>query len=269
MIPFKFRLFAVVSCAIETVLNRAYHPKPESDAMKTFTPDELATFNGQDGKPVYIAHKGNVYDVTESKMWRGGRHMKRHNAGEDLTTDIQAAPHDADVLERYPQVGVLEKEQAAERSSSGIIGLLLDANPFFRRHPHPMTVHFPIAFLLANPAFNFLYWLTGCRVFETTAFHCLGAGILFLFVAIVTGYVTWWYNYMAKMMKPVAIKISLTAVTVLIAGACFVWRLNVPDVMVDLAGIRILYFVGSLSFIPLIGIIGWYGAGMTFPLEDE
>ncbi len=237
--------------------------------MKTFTPEELATFNGQDGRPTYIAHNGKVYDVTESRMWRGGRHMKRHNAGEDLTTDIQAAPHAADVLDRYPQVGVLEKERSQKRSTSGLVGLLLDANPFFRRHPHPMTVHFPIAFMLANPAFNFLYWLTGYRSFETTAYHCLWAGLLFLAVAVATGYVTWWYNYMSRMMKPIAIKLALTLVTVMISVACLIWRWNVPDVMVDLQGSRYLYFFGSLSFIPLIGIIGWYGAGLTFPLEDE
>jgi len=237
--------------------------------MKTFTPEQLATFNGQEGQPVYIAHKGKVYDVSQSKMWRGGRHMKRHSAGADLTTDIQAAPHDVDVLARYPQVGVLEKEATQGRKSSGGLGWLLDANPFFRRHPHPMTVHFPIAFMLANPAFNLLYWITGNRSFETTAYHCLGVGLLFLFVAVATGYVTWWYNYMARMMKPIAIKIVLTVVTVVIAVACFVWRWIDPDVMVHLQGSRYLYFLGSLCFVPLIGIIGWYGAGLTFPLEDE
>jgi hypothetical protein len=30
-----------------------------------------------------------------------------------------------------------------------------------------------------------------------------------------------------------------------------------------------LYFICSLSFIPLIAIIGWYGASMTFPVEGE
>ena len=77
--------------------------------MKEFTPDELAKYNGQSGNPVYIAHDGKVYDVSESKLWRNGLHMKRHHAGQELTTDIQAAPHETDVLERYPQVGVLKK----------------------------------------------------------------------------------------------------------------------------------------------------------------
>lgn len=237
--------------------------------MKEFTPEELAQHDGTDGKPIYIAHKGNVYDVTESKMWRGGRHMKRHSAGADLTTDIQAAPHDTDVLKRYPQVGILKETPAAEKRTAGGFTWLLDANPFFRRHPHPMTVHFPIAFMLANPAFNILYWLTGNPTLETTAFHCLGAGILFMLVAITTGYITWWYNYMGKMMKPVAIKIALSLVTLIVAGSSFVWRWNVPNVMTNPEGGSNLYFFASLVLIPLIGVIGWFGASLTFPLEND
>lgn len=237
--------------------------------MKQFSEEELAQFDGKDGNPIYIAHKGIVYDVTESKMWRGGNHMKRHKAGVDLTTDIQAAPHDSEVLSRYLQVGTLEKEAPSKPSNPNWIGWLLDANPFFRRHPHPMTVHFPIVFLLANPFFNFLFWATGIRTFETTAFHCLAGGVLFSIVAIVTGFLTWWYNYMAKMMPPVAIKIPLSIIALLLAIISFIWRWNVPDVMVNLQGSNILYFLFSLSFFPLISIIGWYGATMTFPVEEE
>ena len=68
--------------------------------MKEISQEELAGYNGENGKPVYVACDGKVYDVTESKLWRKGNHMKRHNAGSDLTTDIQAAPHEKDVLER-------------------------------------------------------------------------------------------------------------------------------------------------------------------------
>ena len=67
--------------------------------IKEFSPEELARFNGQNGKPVYIAHGGKVIDVTASKLWKSGLHMKRHHAGKDLTTDIQAAPHSLEVLE--------------------------------------------------------------------------------------------------------------------------------------------------------------------------
>jgi len=237
--------------------------------MMRFTQEELAAFDGKDGKPVYIAHKGNIYDVSESRMWRGGLHMRRHNAGADLTAEIQAAPHDPEVLGRYPQVGVLVQERQPIRQMPDWLAWLLETNPFFRRHPHPMTVHFPIVFMLSNPFFNFLFWATGNRDFETTAFHCLGGGVLFMAVAMVTGYFTWWYNYMGRMMKPVAVKIPLSAVALILATALFVWRWNVPDVMTHPQGIGTLYFLCSLSFIPLVAVIGWYGATMTFPIEEK
>ena len=237
--------------------------------MKNFTRKELALFNGKDGKPVYIAHQGRIYDVSESKMWRGGLHLRRHTAGSDLTADMQAAPHDVEVLGRYPQVGVLVNEARATPEMPGWLTWLLNTNPFFRRHPHPMAVHFPIAFMLSNPVFNFLFLVTGNRSFETTAFHCLAAGILFLVVGMITGFLTWWYNYKAGMMKPIAIKIPLSVFALIMAVASFIWRWIVPDVMIDLQGINLLYFVFSLSFIVLIAIIGWYGATMTFPIEEE
>jgi predicted heme/steroid binding protein/uncharacterized membrane protein len=237
--------------------------------MKEFTQEELAQYNGKDGQPVYIAHQGKVYDVSESKMWRGGLHMRRHSAGADLTVDIQAAPHDTGVLGRFPQVGVLVKKQPSPPAMPGWVTWLLDTNPFFRRHPHPMTVHFPIVFMFSNPFFNFLFWVTGNRDFETTAFHCLGGGILFMIVGIVTGFLTWWYNYMGRMMKPVAVKIPLSIFTLIIAVASFVWRWNDPAIMINLQGINILYFLCSLAFIPLVAIIGWYGATLTFPIEED
>lgn len=59
---------------------------------KHFTPQELAAFDGTDGKPVYLAHKGVVYDVTGSKLWKAGKHMNRHRAGGDMGLELTQAP---------------------------------------------------------------------------------------------------------------------------------------------------------------------------------
>ena len=43
-------------------------------AEKTFTKDELAKYNGQNGQPAYVAIKGVVYDVSGQAAWQGGKH---------------------------------------------------------------------------------------------------------------------------------------------------------------------------------------------------
>jgi predicted heme/steroid binding protein/uncharacterized membrane protein len=237
--------------------------------MKEYTLQELSEYNGEDGKPAYVGHDGNVYDVSASKFWKSGLHMRRHKAGTDLSTDIQAAPHGAEALDNFTQVGTLKKDNVPQLRMPKAVEWLLETNPFFRRHPHPMTVHFPIVFFLANPVFNILFVLTGERSFETTAVHCLAGGILFSIVAITTGLLTWWYNYMAKMMKPIAIKIPLSVILFALATILFIWRLNDPLVMANPDGPNLLYLLLVLSLVPMISILGWYGATMTFPIEKE
>ena len=236
--------------------------------MKEFDSAELAQFNGENGKPIYIAHGGKVYDVSESKLWRNGVHMQRHSAGQNLTTDIQAAPHETDVLERYPQVGILKKD-VVEQEIPAALAWLLKKFPMLRRHPHPMTVHFPIVFAFSTTVFTLLYLITGIPSFDTTALHCLGGGILFTVVAITTGLYTWWLNYMAKMLKPVKIKIPLSISMLVVEIVLFIWRLAVPDILDSLHGPAMLYLLLVLSLSVFVTIIGWNGASMTFPTEKE
>ena len=236
--------------------------------MQEFDIADLEKFDGKDGRPIYVAHKGKVYDVSGSKLWRNGLHMKRHHAGQDLTSDIQGAPHESDVLERYPQVGILKKE-VEEQEIPQPLAWLLGKYPFLRRHPHPMTVHFPIVFSLATAVFNILYLFTGNKSFEITALHCLAGGILFTVVGITTGVYTWWLNYMAKSMRPVKIKMPLTLILLVTEIIIFVWRISVPDVLDSLQGASIFYLLLVLALIPMITVIGWFGASMTFPVEKD
>ncbi|MCD6121717.1 MAG: hypothetical protein J7K04_07765, partial [Spirochaetales bacterium] len=60
--------------------------------MKKIKRSELSKYNGDNGMPIYIANNGNIYDVTSSFLWRGGRHQVLHKAGRDLTEELKHAP---------------------------------------------------------------------------------------------------------------------------------------------------------------------------------
>ncbi len=235
--------------------------------MKEFDADELARFNGENGNPTYIAYDGKVYDVSESKLWRKGQHMNRHRSGCDLTRDMQAAPHESNVLERYPRVGIFKKVAVEEQAIPQPIAWLINRFPFLRRHPHPMTVHFPIVFVFSTTFFNVLYLITGVKSFELTALHCLAGGILFTIVGITTGIYTWWLNYMAKPLKAVKIKLPLAIIMLVTEVVIFIWRIMIPAVLDSVHIGSIIYILLVLSLVPMITVIGWYGASMTFPIE--
>jgi predicted heme/steroid binding protein/uncharacterized membrane protein len=237
--------------------------------MKEFDAETLKKRDGKDGNPVYIAYKGRVIDVSRSNLWKTGVHMNRHKAGLDLTADIQAAPHDTAVLDRYLQVGMLQKQEAVERQMPGLLSTLMTRFPMLRRHPHPMMVHFPIVFSVSTFLFTFLYFITGISSFETTALHCLGGAVLFTPVGMATGWFTWWLNYFSKKSRPVTIKIRCSLLLMGIVTGAFLWRCTVPDILTSFSRMSILYLLLILLLIPIITVIGWFGASLTFPTENE
>jgi predicted heme/steroid binding protein len=76
-------------------------------AERKFTIDELKRYDGKDGRPVYIAYQGKVYDVTDSPLWTSGDHQGLHEAGKDLTAEMSEAPHGEETLANMKVVGVL------------------------------------------------------------------------------------------------------------------------------------------------------------------
>jgi predicted heme/steroid binding protein len=79
---------------------------------EVFTLDELAQFDGRDGRAAYVAVDGVVYDVSASARWSGGKHSAcglGAMAGQDLSELLAKAPSNMrSLLEKMPVVGTLE-----------------------------------------------------------------------------------------------------------------------------------------------------------------
>lgn len=82
------------------------------------TREELAGYDGRDGRRAYIAVNGTVYDVTDSPHWQGGLHPPDHQAGQDLTEELLQAPHVRAVVERFPVVGTITQDTSSQTSGS-------------------------------------------------------------------------------------------------------------------------------------------------------
>jgi predicted heme/steroid binding protein len=99
---------------IEKYIVKAQQTIPEQADQpinqRSFTLQELAEFNGSDGKAAYVAVNGKVYDMSEKAAWAGGTHFGLL-AGNDLTDQFMNCHMGIEtVLNQLPQVGTLIKD---------------------------------------------------------------------------------------------------------------------------------------------------------------
>jgi predicted heme/steroid binding protein/uncharacterized membrane protein len=227
---------------------------------KTVQEEELRASNGQEGRPAYVAYQGKVYDVSASPKWRGGQHMRRHNAGQDLTADFGAAPHDESVLGRVPLVGELvlpqpETAQPAppEKEVPALLDRLLD------RHPHPIAVHFPVAYAAAVAVFVILYLLTGNATFETAAYYLLWGGVAMAVVAAALGVLVWWFSYGHKLTTRFIGKAVLSVVFVLLGALALYMRTSDPAALTSRGWSSWLYALLVVLMALAVAGLGWIG----------
>jgi hypothetical protein len=60
---------------------------------------------------------------------------------------------------------------------------------------------------------------------------------------------------------------SITFAMLITEITLFIWRIMVPDILEPVRGSGFIYLVLIFSLVPMITLIGWFGASITFPVE--
>ncbi len=104
-------IFTLSACQSEATENtnstEPIQTENETNELLSLTLTELSAFDGKEGRRAYIAVNGNIYDVTDSSLWRSGNH-NGFSAGQDLTDEIMnQSPHGLSTLSGVPLIGML------------------------------------------------------------------------------------------------------------------------------------------------------------------
>ena len=234
--------------------------------MLEYDAKEIEQFNGKDGKPTYVAVEGKIYDLSASQLWKNGEHMNRHHAGKDLSGDLETAPHDAEVLEKYKQVGVLKhREEKQTLPVPNWIANILQKYPFLNRHPHPMVVHFSMVYFITASMFLIWYYLANpSEFFLKSIFYMHILGIISLPFASVTGWISWKVNYLGKPIGYIIRKIVLTAIVFIFSLIVLISLIYRPDILVSPHGIEMVIPILIFSYLPIVGLIGHHGGQLVY-----
>lgn len=221
---------------------------------RSITIKELGEFDGRNEKLGYISYKGNVYDVTESSLWKDGIHGGKHFAGNDLTESFKNAPHNEKVLMKFPVIGKIVKERSFGQKLVPKIEEL---------HLHPMIVHFPIANVINISLLSVLFIFTGEISFETAAYYLLILGFLSSPFAGLSGIFSWKVTYEGRGSKLFIRKIIFTVIFIIVITICLGWRILDPEIL-SRTGSNYIYLALVFSLVPIVTVLGHDGGKIVY-----
>jgi 2-oxoglutarate ferredoxin oxidoreductase subunit alpha len=228
------------------------------------TAAELRRYNGKNGNRAYVAFRGVIYDVTESVLWKNGEHEEMHFAGTDLTEAMADAPHSDEVFSDFPVVGRLEAATPDRPKAQDISDKERKRLWYRRYHPHPYTVHFPIALHFFAAGLDIAFFVNPKDAYELGVFYAFFTATVMGAVAMVPGIFSWWVNYDFKPVRALVIKLYVAVITLFIGVAGLWLRISDSDIAYGSSIGSLYYHFAVLVTVPTVVILAYYGGKLTW-----
>lgn len=225
------------------------------------TTDELKKYDGKNGQKAYVAFKGKVYDVTNSDLWQNGEHEDMHIAGSDLTSSMSSAPHGEEVFSGFEVVDRLEDSDEIIEGDS----LKERLKEWYKiYHPHPITVHFPVALHIFAGLFDFLFLFDKNEVYEQMVFYSFTIATIMGAVAMVFGILSWWVNYDFSQGKSFVIKLYTSIITLILGIIGIAIYLASERSIYEMDTLGIIYHLSVFATVLTVIVLGYYGGKITW-----
>ena len=221
---------------------------------RQLTISELKQFDGAEGRPAYIAFKGRIYDVSNSSLWKGGKHVATHAAGADLTEAIARAPHSEDNLNKIPIIGQLVKAETLRHQFARRVESL---------HPHSTAVHLSVAYAPIALIFLVIWLFTRQPAFELVVFCLLIVGLISIPLSSASGILSWMVSYESKTTETFNLKIALSILLFIIVLGTFIWRWTGTDSILKSPS-SFMYLASLVIQAAICMVIDYHGKKVLF-----
>ncbi len=213
--------------------------------------NDIKQYTGENSK-TYIAYSGKVYDVSASKLWKKGIHMRLHKGGNDLTASLEVAPHGDEVLKKFAVVGNFEEEETVQTTKERLRLL------YRMFHPHPVFVHFPIALFVFSAFLDIVWLITDSHSFALAAGYSYIGAAAGNIPAIFAGLLSWWVNY--DLAKTTTFKRKIVGSSLLFIFSITTILLYIYNAPIYLISIAVWLSAG------LVVYTAYQGGKITFPV---
>ena len=230
------------------------------------TIDELKHYDGRNNTRAYVAYKNVVYDVTDSPFWKDGEHQGAHSAGQDLTSELLGAPHGDEVFKEFPVVATLDDEAPPKQAEISPLELFKTRlrTLYKKYHPHPMTVHFPIALHIFAAGLDILFLVVPKEAYAIGVFYSFFVATVMGFAAMIPGLLSWWINYNLSRHHAFMIKIIVATLTLGLGVVNIGLYFENPNIVYEYSSWGIIYHAIVLFTGMSVIVLGYYGGKISW-----